>query len=450
MVRRASAALALAGCLAACQSGPGGAYKRRLNAQLAAQDYVAAEQIIRQNKDSEYGRKNAVLYHLDLGTVLHHEGNFKASDDAFDQAELRMQELYTQSVTKAVGTLVLNDTTVDYAGEPFERTLTNVYRAMDWLFQGRLDEALVESRKVGIFLDELNRNLQGKDKYKDDAFAQYLSALLYADSGKDDDARISMESADKAYAWYAADYGTPRPDFGPQSPPQAPDGELVFIHFNGVAPLKISKTLQVAWNQALATAQASPDTEANGAQFRNALAAGVMGRAITVAYPEYQAQHFAVRRSRVSADSGGAPAETALMEDIQAIATKTLHDRIGWITARAVARAAVKYVIAEAAAKAAAKGCDSSSASGSWQNLLCKGLASAAAHGLASFTEIADTRCWGALPAQIRMARLRLPAGPHKVTVDFEDAAGAVLQSRAFDVTIQPGKRAYLSYRTSN
>ena len=70
--------------------------------------------------------------------------------------------------------------------------------------------------------------------------------------------------------------------------------------------------------------------------------------------------------------------------------------------------------------------------------------------GLASFTEIADTRCWGALPAQIRMARLRLPAGPHKVTVDFEDAAGAVLQSRAFDVTIQPGKRTYLGWRTSN
>ena len=450
-MRRASAALALVWGLAACQSGPGGAYKRRLNAQLAAQDYAAAEQSVRQNRDSEYGRKNAVLYNLDLGTVLHHEGQYKASDDAFDQAELRMQELYTKSVTKAAGTLVLNDTTVDYAGEPFERALTHVYRALDWLFQGRLDEALVEARKVGLFLDELNRNLQDKDKYKDDAFAQYLSALLYADSGKDDDARISMDSADKAYAWYASDYGTPRPDFGlPQSPPEAPDGELVFIHFNGVAPLKVSRTLQVAWNQALAMARASPDTEANGARFTNALAAGVMGRAITVAYPEYQAQPFTVRRSRVAADSGGAPAETALMEDIQAIATKTLRDRIGWITARAIARAAVKYAIAEAASKAAAKGCDRNSASGSFPNLLCKSLASAAFHGLASFSEVADTRCWGALPAQIRMARLRLPAGPHKVTVDFEDATGAVLSSRVFDVTIQPGKRTYLSWRTSN
>jgi len=243
---RTGAALALAAALAlflAGCSGPSGSYKRRINAEIAAQNYAQAERDIDQAKEREYGKKNMVLYYLDKGTALHHEGKYGESDAAFDQAEQRMVELYTKSITKAAGMLALNDNTMDYAGEPFERALTNVYRAFDWLFQGQIDEALVEARKVGLFLDELNRTLEGKATYKDDAFAQYLSALLYADAGRLDDARISMEAAMTAYGWYQSLYGSPTPHFEfPQEIQKTPHGELVFVHFNGVAPIKVSKT----------------------------------------------------------------------------------------------------------------------------------------------------------------------------------------------------------------
>ena len=157
--------------------------------------------------------------------------------------------------------LLLNDTTVDYAGEPFERALTNVFRAPNYVFLGQPDEALVESRKVESFLEELNRRFENKNVYKDDAFARYLDSLLYSDTGKADDARISLEAADRAYAWYASLYRTPAPRFDfPETP--LDHGELVFIHYNGVAPRKVSKTWQVAWSQAVATVRASDDTEA--------------------------------------------------------------------------------------------------------------------------------------------------------------------------------------------
>ena len=198
------------------------------------------------------------------------------------------------------------------AGEPFERALTNVYRAFNWLLQGKIDEALVEARKAGIFLDELNRTLEGKAKYKDDAFAQYLSALLYADAGKLDDARISMEKAMAAYGWYQSSYGSPTPHFEfPKEDQKAPHGELVFVHFNGVAPIKISKTFQVAWGNALAIAKEN-DTEAQGAQFSNGLRAGITGNSITVSYPEYQAQPFKTKSSEVQIDGGQAVSSCAL------------------------------------------------------------------------------------------------------------------------------------------
>src|SRR5205807_1189644 len=133
----------------------------------------------------------------------------------------------------------------DYAGEPFERALTNVFRALNYVFLGKPDEALVESRKVELFLDELNRGMGRRSAYKDDAFARYLDALLYEDQGQPDDSRISMEAAGQAYQWYASDYHVPPPSFDLTG--DRGSGELVFIHYNGVAPRKISKSFQVAW-----------------------------------------------------------------------------------------------------------------------------------------------------------------------------------------------------------
>src|SRR3546814_10333695 len=58
------------------------------------------------------------------------------------------------------------------------------------------------------------------------------------------------QAAQAAYADYEKAYGTPLPRFEfPKG--LAKRGEVVFIHYNGVAPRKIAKTFQVAWNQAL-------------------------------------------------------------------------------------------------------------------------------------------------------------------------------------------------------
>jgi len=445
LLRSSAAAFAALLLFAAgCATGPSGSHKQTVNALIAAHRYSEAETYLTASKDTDYGASNSVLYYLDLGVVLNHEGKYAESDAALDQAEQRMDQLYTTSITRTGGMLLLNDNTVEYAGEPYERALLSVFRALNYVFLGKHDDALVESRKLERFLQQLNDST-GSRTYRDDAFGRYLDALLYADAGEMDDARIALQASDAAYRDYVSAYGTPTPNFA-FGPRQKHHGELVFIHYNGVAPRKFTRTYQIAWNEAAMIARSDDSTDQ---QARNALAAGFMGSAITVAFPEMVQDPYRVVASEIWVDNRPA-GSTVLMEDVTAIAAKNLQNRIGLIRARAIARATVKYVLAEIAARAAAQLCDRQYGVGTWQDLVCKGVSSGVSHGIAAGTETADERGWGTLPAQIRMARVKLPAGKHEVAVLFKDAAGVVVSSQTFSgVDIGDAKRTYLAYRTA-
>lgn len=441
------AVLTAAGLIVSGCGGPSSASKRAVNGFLARGEYAKAEAYLDKGKESEYGKRNLVLYYLDKGLVQHHAGKFAESDASFDLAEQRMEALYTTSLSKAGAMIVINDATMDYAGEPFERALTNVFRAMNYVFLGKPDEALVESRKVERFLTELGDKMGDKPVYKDDAFARYVDSLLYADAGKKDDARISFQASQAAYVDYAAAYGTPAPHFEFPADKKS-RGEVVFIHYNGIVPRKITKTFQIAWNQALPLMQASGDAEADGARVKNALAAGFMGSAVTVAFPAYTQDPYTIVSSEILVDNQPA-ASTILMEDIGAIANKTLENRMPAIKARAIVRATVKYVLAETAAKVAAKACDQSPG-GSLAIMICKAASRGIAHGVAAASEYADTRSWAVLPAQIRMARVKLEPGSHDIAILYKNSTGVMVSSQTFSgVMVADRKRTYLSARTA-
>jgi tetratricopeptide (TPR) repeat protein len=428
--------LLLVAAFSAC-GGPSQASKKSLNSLLAAQDFDGAATKLRSLKYAQYGRKNSVLYNLDLGAVLHYAGKYKESDKHLAAAEDRMEELYTKSVSKTLGTLLLNDTTTDYAGEAFERALTNVFRALNYVFLGQPYEAVVEARKAEQFLSELHTLRQNKPVYKDDAFARYLDSLLYADIGKADDARISYEAAQAAYRWYAVYYNTPLPRF-PLEKDMKDFGELVVLHYNGLAPIKVSRTFQVAWGQGLAAVEASKGEDEEAARALNAVRGGLLGNQVTVSYPAYEPQPFSITGSEVFAGDQSAP--TLIMEDVAAIAMKDLADRLALIKTRAIARATVKFILAKAAEDAVSR------KYGKNWGLAAKMLAS----GAAAATETADTRSWTTIPAQIRMARMRLSPGRHEVRIDFKDRAGKVLSSQIFkDIVIKKNERTYLHSRTA-
>jgi tetratricopeptide (TPR) repeat protein len=422
---------------AAC-AGPSRQHRVELNQKVAARNWDAAVQQVDQGKDSQYGNRNAVLYWLDRATILHDAGKYEESDRFLDLAEQRIDELYTASLSKGAASFLVNDSTTDYAGQVHERTLLHVLRALNYAYLGKLEDAVVEARKVTAFLTELNARLGEKPlAYRDDAFAQYLSALLFEEQGREDDARISREAALAAYGWYASELGTPPPSFDPAGDATDGAGELVFLHYVGVAPRKETTTLQVAWGQALVFAQAG-DEGKEDPRVKNALAAGIAGNAITVAIPKLVQDPFTVAGSEI--EVGPVRAGTVLVEDVGAIARSAFAAALPLVTAKSIARAAIKFALAKVAEKEAKKNLGEG-----WG-----ALAGIAARVTAAATETADTRSWTILPATFRMARVRLAPGRYPVRVRYLAADGLPLGDEQLPpVEIRAGRRTWVHVRTA-
>lgn len=445
---RPGAALLAAVLLSGCATGLTTADRGKLQTNLAGGDYTAAAEhirAIRKRADegtATYSKKNEVLYRLDLGTVLHEAGLHRESDAQFAAAEDRMEDLYTKSLTREAGRFMVNDATVEYAGERYERVLLHVYRALNFLGLGEREGALVEIRKLSRLLQEYRDTLP-ETAYRDDAFAQYLSALLYADVGQRDDARIAMEAAQKAYAAYEKHYGTPQPgDWDAAVPGDV--AELVFIHGNGVAPHKVSRTMQVAWNNAAGAIRAYSDRsgrDEDAEKALNIIQAGLYGNAFTLSYPAYVP--VAARIAASTVEIGENAADSFLAEDIAAIARQDLKERMDWVLPRSIARAAVKNALTQSLARKTEKD------HGAGAALLVQLIAAATS----AATEVADTRGWSTLPAQLRIARVRVPLNEAEreqtVTVHYRDGNGNIVFTRNHAVTLKRGARIYLYDRTA-
>jgi len=445
------------GCVA-----PSRAHKVELGEKIALRNFAAAVAQMDAARESEYGDNNVILYWLDKAALLHDAGKYQESDEVLDLAERRMEELYTQSISRGAATFLTNDGADFYAGQVHERTLLHVLRALNYAYLGKTDDAVVEARKVSAFLAELHDKI-GDDslKYRDDGFAQYLSAMLFEDQGRFDDARISLEASRAAYAGYEQALGMPAPRFedafarvvapaGAASPvvPAAltgaapvasspADGELVFLHYAGLAPRRETETIQIAWGNALAIVKESKEGKED-VRVGNALRAGIMSNAITVALPTFVQDPSFVTGSEL--EVGGVRVPTVLVEDVTAIAKSALETAMPKIKVKAIARATTKFLLAKLAEEEMKRRLGSG-----WG-----ALAGLAARAGAAASEVADTRGWATLPSQFRMARVRLPAGTHFVKVHYLANGGAPAGDELIPgVEVAPGKRTYIHVRTA-
>ena len=397
MVRRRWLALALT--LAAC-TGPQARSKKTVAELLAAGDGAAAARQLQAGR-SEYGPSNAALYDLDLGLALHYTGAYRESARHFEAAHERLEELYTRSVSAAGGRLIANENISDFRGRPLDRVLGQLFDVLNYTLLGEPDEALVGVRRLEAYLDELGRTAQEQAPYPDDGLARYLAAMLYSDSGRPDDSRISFEAARRAYARYKSLYGMEAPTL---AAPDAPveHGELVLIHYNGPAPRKVA-------------------VSATAGEARGGIAGAtraVVGTVLNTSRPRYVLDASRVAGSDVETSEG--TVATELFTDVFLIVSRDLDEDAARLKARSLMRATLK-------------------------------LAQQAATGVnASGSEFADVRVWSTLPAQIRMARVPLKPGNHRVVVRRLDAAGRAVSTRVFEnVLIRAGRRAWLLDQTS-
>ena len=387
-----------------------------LSACGVTQNYNALETLVRNNdckgaveyiKNTEqtYGDNARLLFLLDSAMIHMQCGNYDQSNTFFHEAEDLSESLWTESITKNVASMVTSDLVLPYSGEDFERALINLFSAINYIRKGEPDEALVECRRLDSLLSIYNSRYEAKNIYKEDAFARYLSGIIHEADNELDDAYIDYYSSYKIYTNdYRNAYGTPTPitltedllrmaesvdrlDEAFYTIPGSRSmiwskkretdklGKMVFVHFNGRAPVKMDRKFIVPTNSG----------------------------PVSIAFPEYRVSVPPCRNSTLvlESDFETFEADTTLAEDINRIAVKCLADRKARIWVKAIARAIAKQVAIQAAANQVEDQAGSDLLK--WGLNIINTIA----------VEKADTRSWHTLPGEIYFTRLFVPPGDY-------------------------------------
>ena len=404
---------------------------------LASQQYGAALKIIEKQALS---KSDHVLYLLNKGMVLRMQHDFTGSNRALEAAKEEMERLYAASISENALSFIVNDATVSYAGDDYEQVLVHLYMALNYLQLNQPSEARVEALQIDAKLREIGENIPGS-KFTEDALSRYLTGMIYEDRGEWSDAMIAYRKAYEAYKQYQNSFGMAVPtmlkydllrlaqreglldelaryqkEFNlparlPGKGETTEKGELIFVLSNGLAPIKREKAVTL------------PDPSS-----------GVLVR---FALPYYESRFNNVVSARIVVS--GMRASTELVDDIDAIARKSLDARMAAITARSLARTVAKVSAGKALQKKALDRRNENDAAVAL-------LGSLALQVAAVVTERADTRSWLTLPANIQLARLPLPPGSYTVKVELLGKDGQLISSSEYrEVLVSKSRKTYLT-----
>ncbi|MCB4790365.1 MAG: hypothetical protein LHV68_00595 [Elusimicrobia bacterium] len=446
-------------------------YYDNLNKLLTQGKFSDAVALNEGSKDDIYGKKNALLYYLDRGMLLHYNGNYTESSLSFEKAKKYSEEYFTKSITTEASTLLISDNMRPYYGEDFEQALVRVFCAINYIFLNQEDDALVEARQVDQFLKTLKVNYGFKDVYTEDAFVRYLMGMLYENKGEINDAFISYRQALDAYKYYVKNYGVSTPKelvydalktakklgFSDeireieqeyqlkQKDTASAGGELVVIHYNGLCPVKIDHFFEISFGKGwvyVENMDVKGEEEQQVEQARAIVNSIASDEQIRLAFPKYVRENYAVQNLGVKVTALNGLSSTGVMaEDIGAIAIKGLEDRINRIRAKTIARGVIKFVLAQ---KVTSKVKESSGEVSAWfAKTLLKTVSAA--------TEASDKRSWRSLPDKINLARISLPEGTHSVEVKFYDKSNNEVKNQVLNnIKIVKGKKTFVALRTAN
>ena len=366
--------------------------------------------------------KDQLLYLLDRATALHHASAFDESNKDFLLADKIAEISDYTSISKEVSSVFVTEEIKHYKGDEYEYVLISQYLAMNFLMLGKMEDALVESRRVNQKLYRLVN--EGKRKYNLNPMAQYLAALLYENGKEWEDSYIDYQGVRKLQAalpylredlyrlaWRTknnedmnkwADEFALTDEEKKRIRDTANDPEVVFIIENGRAPQK------------------EPSPEWN---------------AIPKFYSKYNpTDHVQIS---VKSESGDAVSEGRSfdMYDVESVANQNMDEKYGPLLAKKIAGLVVKGVVAAEVGKNTDPGLG---------YLLFQAM---------NAMDTADTRSWLTLPKSFQVARVRLPrAGGsftfklHPVT-STDSASGSASTAVEKIVHIDPRQRVFVPVR---
>ncbi len=369
-----------------------------------------------------------VLYLLEWGLLLHYAGEYAKSNDVFERAEILSEDLYTKSISREAAALVTSDLVLEYAPRPYEQVLVNYFRALNYIFLGEKEGALVECRKavdkLMVYSDE------DKRPYRRDAFMEYLTGILYEWDGDVNDAFISYRNAISGYRIYAEQFGIADPPslacdalrtarslgfteeaegIAPGDPAACMEqsgspglAKVVIFLEQGFVPARKVWSVNVPILKSEAKrAWEDPSGFSIGVHSRiygYTYDAGDIAYFLRLALPVYPGLTPPPAAPALFLD--GRRVEPHLCEDVFAIAEEELDHDMPWIVAKTIARALIKYKATDAVGDKYGR------------------LWGTVANIAAAATEQADLRAWLSLPRAIHIAVAYAEPGAYTLTTE--------------------------------
>lgn len=401
--------------------------------------------------DWEKKKKDILLYYFNRGTIYWMMGNFQESNKYFQLADYYIEDYKKNYAAKALS-FISNPKVEPYPGEGFEQIMVHYYTTLNYAQLGNYEAALVECKRMLLKLQKITDTYGGKNKYKRDAFVHNLMGMIY-DAQKDyNNAFIAYRNALEIYEEdYTKMLNTAAPlqlkkdlirtayltgfyDEGKQyeekyklkyEKEKTANGSLVFFWNNGLGPVKDEWSINFAIIPAGNGMVNFVNTDlgivipfyVGNSEQSNSLA-GL--KIIRVAFPKYVSRLPLYQSATYKIDSLNLQGNFETAENIDAIAYRSLEDRMLKELGEALLRLALKQV-AEAQLRKENQGL---------------GVALSLVNAI---SEQADTRNWQLLPYAIQYTRVSLPPGRQRFVLQTQTEK-AVTDTTNFDFNIYSGQ----------
>jgi hypothetical protein len=173
-------------------------------------DVSAASDISSAIYEEYYDDNSRVIFALENGTMLRDAGYYQQAFDVLEQAEATLKIGYDErsalnvgAMTESVASVLVNQKSLAYTGTIYDRVLLNTYKALAMLELNKIDNALVEARRIDqaqqraeeLFREEYEAiKAEAKDKgydvnldkmYSNEEFVKQNRGL-FKDAGVDD------------------------------------------------------------------------------------------------------------------------------------------------------------------------------------------------------------------------------------------------------------------------
>jgi hypothetical protein len=352
-------------------------------------DFGSAEQ--RYTPGADVDSVDQLIYLFDRATVRHTAAEYERSIKDFLLAD-KLSEIkdYTNLATE-MATIITNDRITQYKGEEFEHVLISAYLAMNFAFLGKRDDAIVECRRVNRKLERL-RN-EGKRNYDLNAFAQYLSGVLYESDG----------NWNSAYVDYKKTYSiNPNLDLIRKDLVR---GALDTGNSSDLSKWK--REFGVTEEQIREELQAMRKTGSVVLLFQNGFAPEKVNSRVWPELPEYR-QRWGRHRAAVLYLNGERVARSEMLYDVEKVAIANLQQKYATYILKRAAGVVVREVVGNEIDRRT---------NNSGLGTLVKIAMTAASQP--------DLRSWLTLPANFQVARAEVKPGKYRATLRLENMNGS-------------------------